>query len=184
MSMSYGSGNETVADGSRIPHHRLFLAWGGPKILPCGDDRGDGLEGLMTGTSEMTLDLQSAIDSLRSLKGDLEAFYWDRSGDADTQSRERYQTSLWIRLVGERTAALEGIVMHLGTTAVMVSGVSPGELETLRGALTVLDRWIQESEPFDDVLQSVTAILNAADVLCLRAAGGRPENGGRTLAPE
>src|SRR5262249_42748271 len=60
------------------------------------------------GTSELRLDLQAPIDKLRSIRGDLELYYWERPGHGEQHERERYQVSLWIRQVSERTAALQG----------------------------------------------------------------------------
>ena len=145
-------------------------------LLRCRREEGPA-DGETGATSELRLDLQAPIDNLRSIGADLEVYYWERPGKADIRERERYQVSLWIRQVSERTAALEGIVMHMGARAVVLAGVGPAERQALRSATKFLDRWIREDEPFNDVLRQVATILNAADVICLRAAGGRPEPG-------
>ena len=121
-------------------------------------------------TSEIRLDLHAVTDKLHLFKSDLEAYYWERTGDAC----QRYQVGLWMRQVGERTAALEDLVMHLGCPAVVVTA-STADGETLRCAVDLLDRWIDEGEAFDEVLRRVAAVLNAADTICLRAAGGKPD---------
>jgi hypothetical protein len=130
----------------------------------------------MVGTPEMRLDLQAPIDNLRSIAGDLEAYYWERSDRDERNGCERYQVGLWIRQVSERTALLLEILMHMGSRTVVLTDVSPAERETLESAANLLDRWIRDDEPFHEVVCHVTAILNAADRIALRTAGGRPED--------
>jgi len=125
-------------------------------------------------TSELTIDLNAAIDCLRLVRGDLDVHYWARRGQGETEKSERFQISLWIRQLGDRTAALEGVLMHLGAPAVVLSGLGPAQCEALRDATKALECWLAEEESFQDVLRSVTAILHAADTICLGAAAGRP----------
>jgi hypothetical protein len=120
------------------------------------------------------LDLHAAIDSLRSVRGDLDALYWGRQGQGDAQASERYQISLWIRLVGERTAALEGILMHMGGPAIVLPGLQAAGCEELRRTTTALTCWLYEEDSFEDVARAIAAILHAADTICLSAAAGRP----------
>lgn len=134
----------------------------------------------MLGTSELRLDLHAPIDCLRSIRGDLDVQYWGRRGQGEPQDSERYQISLWIKHVSERTAALEGILMHMGGPAVVLSDVGPAECEALRSATNALACWIREEESFQDVRRSVAAILHAVDTICLSAAAGeRPETPSR-----
>jgi hypothetical protein len=121
------------------------------------------------------IDLQRAIDNLRSFKSDLEAYFWERPGDGETARHERYQIGFWMRLVGERTAVLEDVLMHMGTPTVIAPVASPDEAAALRQAVVLVDRWIPEGEPFDDVRRCVADVLDAADILCLPAASGRPD---------
>ena len=137
-------------------------------------EEADGRE--MVGTSEMRLDLQGPIDNLRSVSGDLEVYYWERSGRGDKRECERYQIGLWIRQINERTAVLLEILMHMRSRTVVLAGIDPADREALESAATVLDRWIREDEPFHDVMCHVAAILNAVDRIALSAAGGRPED--------
>jgi hypothetical protein len=123
----------------------------------------------------LRLDLQGPIDNLRSIRGDLELYYWERPGHGEQRERERYQVSLWIRQVSERTAALESILLHMGTASVVLNTVGTSEREALRSVSGFLSHWIREEEPFEQVLRTVAGVLNAADVICLRAAGGRAE---------
>jgi hypothetical protein len=125
----------------------------------------------------MKLDLQAPIDSLRSIRTDLEVYFWEHPGKGEQGGSERYQISLWIRNLGERTAALEGVVMHLGGPAVLLGGVVPAERAALEGAADVLRRWVRFEDSFLDARRHVAAVLNAADTICLSAAGGRAENG-------
>jgi hypothetical protein len=123
---------------------------------------------------EMIFDLQAPIDSLRSLKSDLEAYFWDHAFDDDARRNERFQIWWWIRQLSDRTAALETILMHKGGARLVLHGVSPAEQEALQSAATVLDQWLHEDETFLHVLQTVAAVLAAADRIGLRAAGGVP----------
>ena len=128
------------------------------------------------GTSSFRLDLQLPIDNLRSIRGDLELYYWERPAALGAQQEcERYQVSLWIRQVSERTSMLEGILLHMGTASIVLPPASAVEREALRSATALLACWIRDNEPFGHVLHTVAAILNAADVIGLAAAGGRPE---------
>jgi hypothetical protein len=156
------------SDGGRSPISS-------PKIVLLRGRGGVGPAGQPQGTSELRLDLQGPIDNLRSIRGDLELYYWERPGQGEQQERERYQVSLWIRQVSERTAALESILLHMGTASLVLSAVGTGEREALRSAASLLGCWIREEEPFEQVLRTVAGVLNAADIICLRAAGGRAE---------
>jgi len=127
----------------------------------------------MSRVSEIKLDLHDTIDKLLLFKSDLEAYYWGHS-----PAVQRYQIALWMRRVSERTVALEDVVMHMGCPVVVVT-VRTADRENLRCALHLFDRSVDEAEPFDEALRSVTAVLNAADLVCLRAAGGRPDAAAR-----
>src|SRR5262245_21048273 len=131
--------------------------------------REDRPEGMMGGASETRVDLHAAIDRLLLFKSDLEAYYWSRSDD-----RERYQIALWMRQTSERTAALTDVLMHMGSPTVVVMA-SAADRDRLRSAVDGLDRGLDDARPFDEVLCVVGAVLSAADVVCLRAAGGRPD---------
>jgi hypothetical protein len=146
-----------------------------PKVVPL---RGRGAPVAMAevpGTPSFRLDLQVPIDNLRSIKGDLELYYWERPAAHEQQESERYQVSLWIRQVSERASMLEGILLHMGTPSIVLPPASAVEREALRSATALLGCWIRDDEPFGHVLHTVAAILNAADVIGLAAAGGRPE---------
>jgi len=148
---------------------RLVLLRGGRESVP---------ERALLDRGNLGLDLQAPIDVLRALKSDLEVYYWERP-DGERQDSERYQISLWMRYLTERTAALEGIVMHMGGPIVTLAGVGPTERDALRNAASDLDRWIHGEEPFHDVLRHVTAILSAADTIALHAAAGIPPSAAR-----
>jgi hypothetical protein len=132
----------------------------------------------MSWASEITIDLHATIDKLLLFKSDLEAYYWDRTGKGDLPESQRYQIALWMRRVSERTASLEDVVMHMGCPIVVVAA-STADRESLRCAEHLFDRSVDEGEPFDEALRSVAAVLNAADIVCLRAAGGRPDAAAR-----
>jgi hypothetical protein len=127
---------------------------------------------MMRGPFEIRLDLHAMIDTLLLLKSDLQVYYAER-GDAWARESRRYQIAVAMRQVSERIVALEDVVMHVGCPVVVTVGGPGGE--RLRCAVQLFDRYesIDEDERFEDVLVCVTAALNAADVVCLRAAGGR-----------
>src|SRR5262245_29285805 len=91
----------------------------GQKIVLLRGRGGAGPVAQPSSTEVLRLDLQGPIDALRSIRGDLELYYWERPGHGEQQERERYQVSLWIRQVTERTAALESILLHMGTSALV-----------------------------------------------------------------
>jgi len=156
----------------------------GPKVVLLRGRAAPGPSGEKPGGSDLRLDLQAPIDNLRSIRGDLELYYWERPGHGEQRERERYQVSLWIRQVSERTTALEGIVLHMGSSSVALTAVDAAEREALGSSAKLLARWIGDEEPFEHVLRTVAAILQAADVICLSAAGGRREPGaGRPRIP-
>jgi hypothetical protein len=127
----------------------------------------------------MTIDLQAAIDNLRSIKGDLEDCFWDHPADSDAERNERFQISFWIRQIGERTAALEAILLHKGAAHILVAGMTPIEQDALQSAANLLQPCVQDGETFADLLRAVKAILSAADRIGLGAAGGHALDGAR-----
>lgn len=145
----------------------------GPKIVLLRGRGSPGPAAERPGTSDLRLDLQGPIDNLRSMKGDLELYYWERPGHGEQRDRERYQISLWIRQVSERTAMLEGILLHMGTPSILLTAVDAAKGEALENAAKHLGRWIRDDEPFENVLDTVAAILAAADSISLGAASGQ-----------
>jgi hypothetical protein len=120
---------------------------------------------------DLVIDLERALDGIRGLVSDLEAYYWHHAENG-LQEPKRFQISHWILQLSNRLAGLEGIVMHKGGMRLRLRGVSADEAKTLDEALAVLDRWVHEEDPFDDVLQTVASALVATDRIALRAAGG------------
>jgi hypothetical protein len=175
MSDNHVQDSEAGADFAGSLGPRPWVAAGGRAVLLRAVSR-EGAERKMVGESEMRLDLQGPIDNLRSIIGDLEAYYWERSGRGGRNGCERYQIGLWIRQINERTAVLLEILMHMRSRTVVLTDVDPSEREALESAATALDRWIREDEPFRDVVGHVAAILSAVDRIALRAAGGRPQD--------
>jgi hypothetical protein len=137
----------------------------------------------MGGASRIKIDLHPIVDTLRLLESDLHASYWDCAGDGELLDRRRRQLAFAMRLVRERVAAFQDLVLRMGCSVVRV-GESRAERGRLRAAVQLLERFrsIDDAEPFDQLLCSVTAVLNAADVVSLRAAGGRPEAPSRSDA--
>jgi hypothetical protein len=129
----------------------------------------------MRGPSEITLDLHAIIDTLFLLKSDLHVYYLDHNREGRLHERQRYQIAVAMRQVSERILGLEDVAMHIGCPIIVT--VIGAARESLRCATDLVDRYesIDDAERFEEVLCSVTAVLNAADVICLRAAGGRPE---------
>ena len=123
---------------------------------------------------EITLDLQAPIDGLRSIKSDLEAYYWDHPAHDETQRNERFQISFWIRQINDRTAALESLLLHKGTSRIVLAGLTPAERNAVQSAATLLEQWIEEDETFPNVFRAVAAVLGAADRISLKAAAGSP----------
>ena len=76
----------------------------------------------MSEASETQLDLHTTIDKLRLFKSDLEAYYWDRTGEGELPERQRYQIALWMKWVSERAVSLEDVVMRMGCPFVVVIG--------------------------------------------------------------
>src|SRR5262245_53758208 len=106
--------------------------------------------------AEMTCDLQRAIDGLHALASDLTSYYWRRPVDGPRDSR-RFEISHWIRQVSDRSVALEQIVMHKGSRHMRLHEVSAAEAEVLETAMTMLEQWVDEDDPFDRVLEIVAA---------------------------
>jgi hypothetical protein len=123
---------------------------------------------------EALIDLQAPIDSLRSIKSDLEAYYWDHAGEDEEQRSRRYQISFWIKLITDRTAALEGLLLDKGSSRLVARGLAEEASDAIVGAAKILDRWINEDETFPNVLHAIGTILAAADRIGLGAAAGTP----------
>jgi hypothetical protein len=126
----------------------------------------------MAGTSDIELDLHAVVDRLLLLKADLQAY----CGARDLQDARRHHVAFAIRQVSERALALEDLVMRVGAPVVVVTA-KRAVTESLRCAVHRLERLelIDDAEPLDDVVSRVIDALHAADVVGLRAAGGRPD---------
>jgi hypothetical protein len=122
--------------------------------------------------TEMTIDLEGPIENLRSLKGDLESFFWDHPGVSSGERDERFQIAFWIRQLTERAAALEALLLHKGASRVVVPGLPPAERDALESAASVLQQWIPDGASFASVRRMMVAVLGAADRLGLTAAAG------------
>jgi hypothetical protein len=127
----------------------------------------------MAGTSDIELDLHIAIDRLLLLKADLQAYCGAARERNDVR---RNQIAFAIRQVSERALALEDVVMRIGAPVVVVTA-KRAAAESLRCAVHRMDRLesIDDSQPFDELVSCIVDALHAADVVGLRAAGGRPE---------
>ncbi len=121
---------------------------------------------------ELVIDLQAQVDRLRSIRSDLEAYYWDQPDGTEGFGGRRFQVAFWISKVAQRISDLEQLFMARGETTVSVIGLNQIEQEAVESAGAVLDRWIHEDECFPDVHRVVGAVLAAADRIALRAAGG------------
>jgi hypothetical protein len=130
--------------------------------------------------SHVTLDIQGPIDDLRSLRSDLELYYWNLPPDGPDGSA-RFQVGLWMRLVGDRIAALEAILMHKGSRQVLVA-VDPATAEPVEHLHRALHAWIPEDRPLAEVQARVADILRAADAIALTAGGGAGTGGGSPRA--
>ena len=126
----------------------------------------------MAGTSEIELDLHAVVDRLLLLKADVQSY----CAVGDLQGARRNQIAFAIRQVGERALALEDVVMRVGAPVVVVTA-KRAAAESLRCAVHRLAHLesIDDAEPFDDVVSCVVDALHAADVVALRAAGGRSD---------
>jgi hypothetical protein len=127
----------------------------------------------MAGTSDIKLDLHAIVDRLWLLKADLQSYCDDSLERYDVP---RQQLAIAIRQVSERAMALEDLVMRVGASVVIVT-MKRAAAESLRCAVHRFDRLdlIDDAKPVDDVVSCVIDALHAADVICLRAAGGRPD---------
>jgi hypothetical protein len=81
---------------------------------------------------------------------------------------------VWLRQLADRISGLESLALVLPDGPV-AAGLSSSEQDALEIVARVLDRWIEEDEPFEDVRRTVALILSAADCVALNAARcGRP----------
>ena len=126
----------------------------------------------MARTSDITLDLHAVVDKLLLLKADLQAYC---IGAADLHDGRRDEMAFAIRQLSQRATEVEDIVMRVGEPVIVVTA-KRATAESLRCAVHRFHRLesIDETEPFDEVMACVLDALHAADVVGLRAAGGRP----------
>ncbi len=114
------------------------------------------------------------LDRFRGLKSDLELYHAEQSPEDTGPGSRRFQVRVWIRQLTDRIAVLEDIALRMPDTPV-AAGLGWAEQNELAIAARVLNRWIEETEPFDDVRRIVALILSAAECVTLNAArGGRP----------
>jgi hypothetical protein len=143
-----------------------------PKVIPLPRAHTRPPEGEGDGRTVVAIDLQAPIDTLRSMKGDLEAYYWDRVDGAGERG-ERYQIHFWIRLLTDRTAALESIILDKETPRIFVTGLTPADAQAIEYVSSLLQQCLPEDEPLAAVAERVGRLLAAADHIALRAASGR-----------
>jgi hypothetical protein len=125
------------------------------------------------GSRDAIVDLQAPIDCLRSLRSDLEVYYWEQSGDEGLPGTRRDQIRFWIRVLADRTSALEGVVLQKGSPRLLLEAAED-EHAGVVAAVRVLDQWISEEDGFAQVAAAVATILAAADQVGLAAAAGTP----------
>ena len=120
--------SEPPTDASDESHAEPVRGVGGArpvaKVVPLRGIRVECVAREVPRMLDMMIDLQAPIDSLRLIKSDLEAYFWDYPVDDEARCNERYQISYWIRQVADRTAALEAVLMHKG--AVRLAQVQRG----------------------------------------------------------
>jgi len=160
-------GNPPPDHGAAAPQRRRarIVSLVGNRSAPSTEDAAE---------LELVIDLQAQVDRLRSIRSDLEAYYWEQPEGSEGFGGRRFQVSFWIAKVAQRIADLEHLTLARGAATVSVVGLAAGEQEAVESAGAVLDRWIHEDECFPDVQRVVGTVLAAADRIALRAAGGVP----------
>jgi len=128
---------------------------------------------------ETVIDLQTPIDCLRSIKSDLEVYYWEPPGPGDARPARAHEVAFWIRLIGDRTGALEALALQKGSPLVVAYGLADDEHDAVVAAAKVLNQWIPEDAAFPKALAAVREILAATDRIGLGAAGATPAQIGR-----
>ena len=123
---------------------------------------------------ETVIDLQTPIDCLRSIKSDLEVYYWEPTGPGDARPARAHEVAFWIRLIGDRTGALEALVLQKGSSLVVAYGLADDEHDAIVAAAEVLNQWIPEDVALPKALAAVREILAAPDRIGLGAAGATP----------
>ncbi len=165
------AGRRGEGEGRLAPASQPVSGHGRPKVIPLPRALAGPREGGDGGGAIVAIDLQAPIDTLRSMKGDLEAYYWDRV-DAEGERSERYQIRFWIRLLTDRTAALESIILDKETPRLFVAGLTTTDVQAIEYASSLLQQCLPEDEPLPAVAERVRRLLAAADHIALRAATG------------
>lgn len=116
--------------------------------------------------SELTVDLDAEIKKLKTRWDELNKLYPNPPGPtADEKDDQRSQITFWMTQINLKVFALERIRANKAAAQVTVRGLTSEEIDSAEKAMTALNKVIQRAQTFNEILTTVTAILNGANTV-------------------
>lgn len=112
---------------------------------------------------ELTVNLDTEINKLKTRWDELNKLYPNPPGPtADEKTDQRDQITFWMTQINLKVMALERIKANKAAAQVTLRGLTPEEIDSAEKAMSALNKVIQRAQTFNQILTTVTAILNGA----------------------
>jgi CHASE3 domain sensor protein len=115
---------------------------------------------------ELIIDLEERIKKLKDRCKDLRELMVDPPGPtADEKSEQREQIAEWLSDLNEEKLALKRILDHQEASKVTLQGLNQEEYQKINQALVALSEVIEREQTFNEIILTVTAILEGTNTL-------------------
>ncbi len=116
--------------------------------------------------SNLKINLGEEINRLNQLYRDLEILKVDPPGDtADEKSEQREKIATWLKKTNAEILSLNRILDDLEASEVTVPDLTSEEYNKINQALLALHKVIQREQTFNEIILTVTAILEGTNTL-------------------
>ena len=122
---------------------------------------------------DLTVDIEVAIQVLLKRYAELRKLRINPQGpSSDEKFEQREQIVFLLADIDYRITILELISAHQSGAKVVVGRPTQEEIDTIKTALTNLNKVISREQTFDETVKTVTTILEAADAVNSAARPG------------
>jgi hypothetical protein len=112
------------------------------------------------------MDLDAEINKLQTRCDELNELYPNPPGPtADEKTDQRSKITFWMTQINLKVTALQGIKANKAAAQITVRGLTPAEIDSADQAMAALNKVIQKAQTFNEILTTVTAILNGANTV-------------------
>jgi CHASE3 domain sensor protein len=116
--------------------------------------------------SDLLINLDEEINKLRSRCGELDKLYGDPPGPTQEDIiNQMDKIVFWIGEINQKVTALERIKANKAAAQITVRGLTSEEIDRAQKAMSALNKVIQKAQTFNQILTTVTAILNGANTV-------------------